>query len=142
MTNTGFFKQTDQHYHIIIKYLSSFYFLKVEYSLDLKFESILHNIIKDNMEEMDMEENQEEEQGEEQIVSVASIASPTIIIVQPGIEEVKEKKKRKKKKRAKFLKFEDDNFSSEVSFKVNVIRDVRTSGGSCQELTLWWSGLR
>ena len=65
-----------------------------------------------------------------------------LITGQPGIEKVKEKKKRKKKKRAKFLKFEDDNFSSEVSFKVNVIRDVRTSGGSCQELTLWWSGLR
>ena len=129
--------------------------MKVEYSLDLKFESILNNIIKDNMAVLDIEniikdnmdemediKEEEREQDEEQVVSVASIVSPTIIIVQPGIEEVKEKKKRKKKKRAKFLKFEDDNFSSEVSFKVNVIRDVRTSGGSCQELTLWWSGRR
>ena len=129
MPNSGFSKQTHQHYHIIPKYLSSFYFLKVEYSLDLKFESILHsyNIIKDNIEEMameevgDMEDMENNKVGEEQLVSVASIASPTIIIVQPGIEEVKEKKKRKKKKRAKFLKFEDDNFSSEVNFKGNVI---------------------
>lgn len=127
MPNSGFLKQTHQHYHIIPKYLSSFYFLKVEYSLDLKFESILHsyNIIKDNIEEMAMEDIEDNQVGEEQGVNVASIASPTIIIVQPGIEEVKEKKKRKKKKRAKFLKFEDDNFSSEVSFKVSVIWDVR-----------------
>ena len=50
----------------------------------------------------------------------------------------KSKTKRKKKKRAKFLKFEDDDFSSEVSFKVS----VRTSGESCQDLTLRWSGQR
>ena len=114
--------------------------MKVEYSLDLKFESIMnsYNMIKDNIEEMDMEDIKEGDQGQEQMVGVASIASPTIIIVQPGMEEVKKTKRKKKKKRAKFLKFEDDNFSSEVSLKAN----VRTSGESCQDLTLWWSGQR
>ena len=88
--------------------------------MDLKFESILnsYNIIKDTIGEMDMEDIKAGEQGEEQVVSVASIASPTIIIVQPGMEEVKKKKRRKKKKQAKF---EDDNFSSEVSLKANVM---------------------
>ena len=139
MTIYGLLKQTDPHYHIIDKYLYSFYFLKVEYSLDLKFESIMnsYNMIKDNIEEMDMEDIKVGEQGEEQMVGVASIASPTIIIVQPGMDDAK-KTKRKKKKRAKFLKFEDDDFSSEVSFKVS----VRTSGESCQDLTLRWSGQR
>ena len=54
-----------------------------------------------------------------EVAGVSSVVSPTIIIVQPGIEELKKSKKRKnKKKRARFLKIEDDNFSSEVSFKV------------------------
>ena len=43
------------------------FFLKVEYSLDLKFESILHsyNIIEENIQENDMEDIQEEEAAEE-----------------------------------------------------------------------------
>ena len=54
-----------------------------------------------------------------EVAGVSSVVSPTIIIVQPGIEELKKSKKRKnKKKRARFLEIEDDNFSSEVSFKV------------------------
>ena len=42
------------------------FFLKVEYSLDLKFESILHsyNIIEENIQEIDMEDIQEEEAAE------------------------------------------------------------------------------
>ena len=107
--------------------------------MDLKFESILnsYDIIKNTIGEIDMEDIKLGEQGEEQVVSVASIASPTIIIVQPGMEEVKKKKRRKKKKQAKF---EDDNFSSEVGFKVNVMREHW--GESCQDLTLRWSGQR
>ena len=54
-----------------------------------------------------------------EVAGVSSVVSPTIIIVQPGIEELKKSKKRKnKKKRARFLEIEDDNFSSEVGFKV------------------------
>ena len=42
------------------------FFLKVEYSLDLKFESILHsyNIIEENIQEIDIEDIQEEEAAE------------------------------------------------------------------------------
>lgn len=89
--------------------------------MDLKFESILnsYNIIKDTIGEIDMEDIKEREQGEEQVVSVASITSPTIIIVQPGMEGVKKKKRKKRQKQTTFE--DDDNFSSEVSLKVNVM---------------------
>ena len=42
------------------------FLLKVEYSLDLKFESILHsyNIIEENIQEIDIEDIQEEEAAE------------------------------------------------------------------------------